>query len=78
MTTPSNAQRSILMQLLRDDHPQPWTRAEIQTALDDLPAQAISDALARLEAEAVVVLDGEQVQASRAARYIDALGLICV
>jgi DNA-binding GntR family transcriptional regulator len=38
--------------------------------------RVVRTALVRLEAEGVVILNGEMVTASRCARHIDALGLI--
>jgi len=72
------AERAIVCQVLRDDHPERWSRAELERAITTSAPLAISDALARLDAEGVVVLDGEQVQASGCARYLDALELICI
>ncbi len=69
------AQRAIVLQILRDDHPARWTRAELERALRP---GVVGDALAKLEAEEVAVVDGEQVRASRCARHLDALGLIVV
>jgi hypothetical protein len=70
------AQRALVLQLLRDDHVERWARAELERGADDLDALTISDALALLEADGVVVLDGESVSASRCARRLDALGLV--
>jgi hypothetical protein len=72
------AQRAIVMQLLRDDRPERWSRAELEREVSNIKPLDISDALAQLNAEGVVVLKGEQLQASGCARYLDALELICV
>jgi len=72
------AERAIVMQILRDDHPQPWPRAELEREVSDIEPLLIGDALAQLHAEVVVVVEGEQVQASRCARYLDTLELIAV
>jgi DNA-binding HxlR family transcriptional regulator len=72
------AERAIVFQVLRDDHPERWSRAELERAITTITPLAISDALEQLHAEGVVDLDGEQVKASGCARYLDALELICI
>lgn len=71
-------ERIILFALLRNGRPQRWSRAELEHDLYDVEPDAIRGSLASLEAVGVVKLDGEQVQASPAARRIDALDMICV
>jgi hypothetical protein len=66
----------ITLLVLKSNHPDPWSRAEIEVALNDIPAWDINDALAELEDEGVVILNGEQVEASRCARYIDSIETI--
>jgi hypothetical protein len=68
----------IVLQILRDDHDERWSRAELEVELDHIDALAINDALARLEAEGVVQLSGEAVSASRAIRCLDDLELISI
>jgi len=72
------AQRALVLQLLRNDRPERWSRAELEREVSNIEPLDISDALAQLNAEGVVVLEAEQVQASACARYLDALELICV
>ncbi len=72
------AERAIVFQVLRDDHSEGWSRAELERVTTTIEPLAISDALAHLDSEGVVVLDGEQVQASACARYLNALELICI
>lgn len=72
------AQHVIVLQVLRDDHPEWWTRAELEQESPDLDPRAIREGLARLVAEGVVILDGETITASRCARPIDALELIAI
>ena len=72
------AERAIVLQILRDDHPQPWPRAELEREVSDIEPLLIGDAFAQLHAEGVVVVEGEQVQASRCARCLDTLGLISI
>jgi hypothetical protein len=70
--------RPIVLLVLDSDHAEVWSRAEIERALNDTDPLTINDALADLEAEGVVILAGEQVRASRCARQLDGLGVICV
>ena len=72
-----NLERPVVLLVLDDDHAEVWSRAEIMRALSDIDQLAINDALAHLEAEGVVILDGEQVRSSRCARCLDRLGMIC-
>jgi hypothetical protein len=66
------------MQLLRDDHPERWTLGELEHGSPDLDPRVMREGLEQLEADVVVVIDGEQVWASPCARRLDALGLIGV
>jgi DNA-binding HxlR family transcriptional regulator len=72
------AQRAIVLQVLRQDHVEPWTRAELESEIYDIEPLAISDALAALDADGVVDIAGEQVRASRAAWRLDALGMVSI
>jgi hypothetical protein len=71
-------ERAIVLQVLRDDHPERWTRAELEAEIFDFPPVIVNEALVRLEAEGVVILDGEDVEASRCARRMDALELVSI
>ena len=72
------AERAIILQLLRDDHDERWTPAELVSEITDLGPKAIRAGLAQLVAEGVVVtLDGH-VLASRCSRRLDDLELIGV
>lgn len=75
-------ERAIVLQLLRDDREQKWSRAELGTEMDadrsEIGQQAMEEALRRLEGDGVLCLSGEMVWASRAARRVDELGLIGV
>jgi hypothetical protein len=71
-------ERAIVLQALRDDHPERWTRAELEAEIFDFPPVIVDEALVRLEAEGVVILDGENVEASRCARRMDALELVSI
>jgi hypothetical protein len=71
-------ERIVLLELLRDERPEEWTRTELEHELYDVDPDAIVGFLEALAAVGVVSLDGEAVQASPAARRIDALDMICI
>ncbi len=77
-TDEEQIERAIVLQVLRDDHPERWTRAELENEVFDFDPLTIDEALTRLAADGVVILDGEQVRASACARRIDALELISI
>jgi hypothetical protein len=68
----------VTLQVLRDDHPQPWTHGEIESVLHDVDPDAIGVALERLKEQGVVNVEGEQITPSACARHLDALGFICI
>ncbi len=71
-------QRAIVAQILREDHDKRWSRAALETELSHDAPITIDDALHRLESEGVIEIAGEIVQASRAARHLDALEMIAL
>jgi hypothetical protein len=71
-------EKAIILQLLRDDHDERWSRTELEVEMVPIGSLAISDALARLEADGVLQLFGEAVSASRATRCLDDLELIAI
>jgi len=71
-------QRAIVLQLLRQDRDERWSRAELETELQETPPIEVNDALAHLREEGVLHLSGELVRASRASRHIDNLGMIAI
>jgi hypothetical protein len=75
---PTLVERAIVLQVLRNDHPERWTRAELERAVSDLDPLAVREGLAALAVEGVILLDGEDVQASRCARHLDALELVSI
>lgn len=75
---PKVAERAIVMQVLRDDHDEHWTRAELESAASDYSPPAIQGALRRLAAEDVVILEGDRVRASGCAQYLDTLDLLAI
>jgi DNA-binding TFAR19-related protein (PDSD5 family) len=68
-------ERAIMLQLLSDEQEQRCSRAQLVATLER-EAEALEQALSRLAEAGVVCIDGPEVWASPAARYIDALGLI--
>jgi hypothetical protein len=73
----SRLQRAIVLQLLRDDREQRWSRAELAGELD-ADALTFEQALGELDADGVVCLAEGEVWASQAARRLDQLELIGV
>jgi hypothetical protein len=73
----SRLQRAIVLALLRDDHEQRWSSAELATEMD-AGAPVLAQALRALSEEGVLVISGEAAWASSAARRLDELGLISV
>jgi DNA-binding HxlR family transcriptional regulator len=71
-------ERAIVLQLLRDDHDQEWSRAELEAEIGDVEQSVLSAAVQQLERNGVVIAEGERVLASRCARCLDALGLVSV
>jgi DNA-binding IclR family transcriptional regulator len=70
-------ERAVVLQLLRDDHGQDWSRAELARELG-AEASAIEEVLSRLHAEGVVRLDDDRISASPATRRLDGLELIAI
>jgi hypothetical protein len=68
----------VVLQVLRDDHPQPWTLAEIEDELADVDPDAIAVALDRLAEQGVVVREDGRFAASPCARHLDDLGFVCI
>jgi hypothetical protein len=71
-------ERAIILQFLRDDHGDRWSRAELEVEISTVEPLDISDALARLDQDGIVQISGESVSASRAVRRLDELGLIAI
>ncbi len=71
-------ERAIILQLLRDDHGDRWSRAELEVEISNVEPLDISDALARLDQDGIVQISGESVSASRVVRRLDELGLIAI
>lgn len=75
---PHIAQRAIIHQLLRSDHTERWSPEQIARTLFDVTPEAIKDAILRLEANNAIYCVDEYIAASRCARYLFALDLICI
>lgn len=65
-------------EILRHDHDERWSRSELEREVSDIEPLIVNDALALLAGAGVVVVDGENVQASPCARRLDSLGLVSV
>jgi biotin operon repressor len=86
MQDPSNQDRGtgsplveelVVLQVLRDDRTDGCSITELHKEIG-FEREDITEAVDSLKDAGVVVLDGEQVRASRAAKRIDALGMICI
>jgi hypothetical protein len=75
---PAIGERSIVLELLRDDHEEWWTRAELGREIYDIAGPAIAKALLALQDGGVVELRAERVRATRCLRYLDGLGMVCI
>jgi hypothetical protein len=71
-------QRIIIHQLLRNDHTERWTPKQLQRVFSDIEPEIISEAVAELEAAGVAWRLDEYVGASRCARHLFSLDLICI
>jgi hypothetical protein len=71
-------ERAIILQLLRDDHDERWTRAELHVEASDMELSTLNSAFELLERHGIAVAQGEYVLASRCARHLDELGLVGV
>jgi hypothetical protein len=72
------AERAIILQVLRVDRDERWSRAELESEIYDIEPLVISEALERLREAGVVQLAGELVWASRCAHRLDALGMVSI
>jgi hypothetical protein len=74
------AKRAVVLQVLRDDHTEPWTRAELERQLSDFLPEEVEAAVEDLAADGVLSIndDDETVSASLCARKLDALELVSI
>ncbi len=75
---PEVAERAIVLQVLRNDHDERWSRAELEREIYDIEPIELADALERLRQDGVVHLSGELVWASRCALHLDQLGMVSI
>ena len=64
-------ERIIVLQLLRRDRPEWWSRAQVLRKLHDIDPDAVRGSLAHLERLGLLDRDGERFKASEGLRYID-------
>jgi hypothetical protein len=70
-------ERAIVLQLLRRDHGERWSRTELQAALDNIEPSTLAEALERLERHGVALTpSADAIAASPCARRLDDLELI--
>ncbi len=71
-------ERTIVLQVLRDDHGERWARAELAREIPDFEPAVLDEALAELAQDGVLCREGHMVWASRAARRLEDLELISI
>jgi DNA-binding HxlR family transcriptional regulator len=71
-------ERAIVLQVLRDDHEERWTRAELAREIPDFEPAVLDEALVRLEHDGVLHRAGTSMSAAPAARRLDELELISI
>jgi len=71
-------ERAIVLQVLRDDRPERWSRSALARELIDCEPALIELALARLRQDGVLLGAGTRVCASLATHRLDELELIGV
>jgi DNA-binding HxlR family transcriptional regulator len=72
------AERAVILQVLRDDRSERWSRAELGREIYDIEPLAVDKALTRLRKAGIVHISGGRVWASRCARRLDELGMISI
>lgn len=72
------AERSVLLQLLRDDHAECWERFELETQIPDIPADDFLKAVEQLNEHKLVGRRNNHLWAAPCVRYLDALGMIAI
>jgi DNA-binding HxlR family transcriptional regulator len=69
-------ERAIVLQVLRDDHEERWSREELACEIPDFEPEVLDRALARLQREGILRLEEGCARATRAPRRLDELELI--
>jgi hypothetical protein len=82
-SAPRGVERAIVLQLLREDHADGWSRSELEAEFRDVASPVLSKAIKFLEGERVLVIHGEQTPheqlvASLCAKCLSELGLVSV
>lgn len=77
-TDPDGIERGVVLQVLRDDHGERWSRTELDAEMRDVEPQAVTVALDALRQEGVLHISGQLVWASRCARHLSDLGMVSV
>jgi hypothetical protein len=72
-------ERIIVLQLLRNDRSEWWSRTEVLRKLDDIDPDAVRGSLEHLESLGLLDRAGARFKASDGLRYVDdVLDLICL
>ncbi len=71
-------ERAIVLRVVGEGRDRRCSRADLAEALDDVAPDALASALARLDGEDVIALEGPTVRASRATVRLDELELIAL
>jgi hypothetical protein len=71
-------ERAIVLQILRDDHEERWSREELAREIPDFEPGVLDEALVRLEREGILQLADGCAWATRAPLRLDELELISV
>jgi DNA-binding HxlR family transcriptional regulator len=71
-------ERAIVLQILRDDHDERWTRAQLAAEIPDFEPAVLDEALRCMEGDGVLQREGDSARATRAARRLDELELISI
>jgi hypothetical protein len=72
-------ERIIVLQLLRNDRSEWWSRREVLRKLHDIDPDAVRGSLMHLERLGLLDRQGARFKASDGLRYVDdALDLICI
>lgn len=72
------AGRAMALEVLRDDHEEWWTRAELLARVSEIAPAIVETALGHLVDSGVVIVEGERVKASPCAQHLDHLDLVGV
>jgi DNA-binding HxlR family transcriptional regulator len=71
-------ERAIVLQILRDDHEERWSREDLAQEIPDFEPTVLEEALECMERDGVLEREMDLVWAARPARCLDELELISV